>query len=63
MKREISREDWEKVQEYDLSNILDDCTYMSHEEQLKAVEAWWKEYGNFILRACLAIKTVAWWLK
>lgn len=46
--------DFEKIAEYDLGGqILEDCTYLSHESTLEAVEAWWKRNGDFIMEACL----------
>ena len=49
----MKREEWEKVQEYDLSNILGDCTFLSENEMIKAIRDWWKEYGEIILKTML----------
>lgn len=49
----MKREDWEKIQQYDLSTILEDCSFTSSEKLINAIEKWWNINDDFILKACL----------
>lgn len=49
----MKMEDWEKVQQYDLGAILEDCTFLSHESLISAIEGWWKRFGQEILEGML----------
>ena len=46
-------EDHEKVFDYDLGMMLEDCAYTSSKQLVEDIEQWWGRYGDFILQACL----------
>ena len=53
---ELTWEEWESIIQYDLGPILEDCTYLSPQAKLQAIEDWWSKNWKFILKACLEWK-------
>lgn len=47
--RKLAQEEWEEVIDFDLGCILDNCAYTSKEEILRAIEQYWKLFGEVIL--------------